>query len=244
LLQHLRLAVELLVLGERWAGRASRIQRRCVLVFFGAKWWLADLLFVFLLVEVLRDLDLHITQISLPRNALPLLLIRIRRLLRSRRSTFQAAVPVVRHEALALVPLGRAVRVYVVNVREVCLEPIMQSVFLLICKGRGLTRPRSESWCRRRQTASAAMLQDQVAPRPALDPETGQTRAHRLHHAPQAPYALAVHVAARLVLVVVVVVSGAAGVVVAGADSDVPVCLLTRAEEGLQRTADLRHVGS
>lgn len=113
-------------------------------LFFKARWPLADLLFVLFLVEVLSDLDLDVAQIALPRNALPFLLLGIRGLLGARGPAFQPAVPVVGDEALALVALRRAVRVDVVDVREVRLEPARsQSLGGAVFSQEGLTRPRS-----------------------------------------------------------------------------------------------------
>lgn len=84
---------------------------------------MADLLFVLVLVEVLCDLDLDIAEVPLAGNTLSLLLVRVRRFLGARWSAFQSTVPIVRYESLALVPLGRAMRIDVVDMRKVCLEP-------------------------------------------------------------------------------------------------------------------------
>ena len=75
-------------------------------------------------LEILSDLNLHITQISLSRRSLPFLLRGVLGFWSPRRAAFKAAVPVMTNEGLALVFLGGAVGVYVVNVWEVCVVPI------------------------------------------------------------------------------------------------------------------------
>ena len=73
--------------------------------------------------EVLDDLDLDVAEVALARDALALLLGRVVGLGRARGPADEPAVPVVRDEGVPLVPLRRAVRVDVVDVREVGLEP-------------------------------------------------------------------------------------------------------------------------
>lgn len=70
-------------------------------------------------LEKLRNLNLHITEIPLPRRPLPLLLPGIITLRCPRWTAFESTVPVVRYEGLAFVFLGGAVGVYVVDVGEV-----------------------------------------------------------------------------------------------------------------------------
>lgn len=75
-------------------------------------------------VKVLGDLDLDIAEVALAGYALPFLLVGVCRFLGTGWSAFETAVPVVGYEAFALVALGRAVRVHVVDVREVGLESV------------------------------------------------------------------------------------------------------------------------
>lgn len=83
------------------------------------------LLFVLFLVKELGDLDLDIAEIALAGDSFPFLLFGIGRLFCAWRAALEAAVPVVRNEALALVSLGGAVRVDVVDVRKVGLELVL-----------------------------------------------------------------------------------------------------------------------
>ena len=71
----------------------------------------------------LDDLDLDVAQVARAGHALALALGRVVGLGRARGPADEAAVPVVRDEAVSLVPLRGAVRVDVVDVREVGLEP-------------------------------------------------------------------------------------------------------------------------
>lgn len=73
--------------------------------------------------KVLGDFDLHIAKISLACYPLALLLVRIVRLGRPRCASLQSAVPIVRSKWFALVPLGGAVGVDIIYVREIDLEP-------------------------------------------------------------------------------------------------------------------------
>lgn len=72
--------------------------------------------------KVLGDLDLDVAEVSLSRGAFPLLLVRVVGFGGSGGSAFQSAVPVMRNEGLALVALGRAVRIDIVNMGKVGLE--------------------------------------------------------------------------------------------------------------------------
>lgn len=73
--------------------------------------------------EVLRDFDLDIALVQLSCRAFALLLVGIVRLGRARRPALQTAVVVMGDEWLPLVALRGAVRVDIVHVGEVCLEP-------------------------------------------------------------------------------------------------------------------------
>lgn len=81
--------------------------------------------------KVLSDFDLHIAKVSLACYPLALLLVWVVRLGRPRCAPFQSAIPVVRGEWFALVPLGGAVGVDVINVGEIDLEP-RRSCFLVV----------------------------------------------------------------------------------------------------------------
>lgn len=87
------------------------------------QWWMqACLLRKLRAIEIFCYFDLDIAQISLPGYALPFLLIWIGRLLRAGWSAFEAAVPVVRDEAFALMSLRGAVGIHIVDVGKVRLE--------------------------------------------------------------------------------------------------------------------------
>ena len=73
--------------------------------------------------EVFCDLDLDITKISLPSGSLSLLLVRVVGFRGSWRSSLEPTVPIMRDEGFTLVFLGRSVRVDIVDVGKVCLEP-------------------------------------------------------------------------------------------------------------------------
>lgn len=102
---------------HRVARRAGRNRRRHVAVQRGLGPGIG---------KVLGDFDLDVAQVALARAALALLLAGVVRLGRPRRAALHAAVPVVRDEGLALVALRRAVRVDVVDVREVRLELLVR----------------------------------------------------------------------------------------------------------------------
>ena len=69
--------------------------------------------------EIFSDLDLDIAKISLSGGPLALLLGRIIRLGRPRRSPFQPTIPVMRDEGFSLVTLCRSMRVDIVDMWEV-----------------------------------------------------------------------------------------------------------------------------
>ena len=73
--------------------------------------------------KILCDLDLDIAEIALTGSSLSLLLVWIIGLRGSWRTSFETTIPVMRDERLALVALGRSMRVYVINVRKVSLKP-------------------------------------------------------------------------------------------------------------------------
>jgi hypothetical protein len=125
--EHLRLPKELLLLADVGQTRSHRARG----IVLSARRGLAYLLRVFLLIKVLCNLNLDIAQVPLARNPLPLLLVRVGGFLSPRWATFEAAVPVVGHEAFALVALRGAVRVDVVDVGKVGLEPARAWLALL-----------------------------------------------------------------------------------------------------------------
>lgn len=83
--------------------------------------------------EVLGDLDLDVAEIPLPCGPVALLLVRVVGLGRPRGPALQPAVPVVRDEGFALVALRGAVRVDVVDVREVGLESTVEVLCERFC---------------------------------------------------------------------------------------------------------------
>jgi hypothetical protein len=83
---------------------------------------MAHLFLIFSFAPKFRDLDLDIAKIPFPRYSLSFLLLWICALLRTGWSPFESAVPIVGNKAFTFVFLGAAVRVDVVDVREVDLE--------------------------------------------------------------------------------------------------------------------------
>jgi hypothetical protein len=74
--------------------------------------------------EVFRNLDLDVAEISLSCRTLALFLGRVVGFGCPRRPAFQTTVPVVGYKWSALVALGRAMGVDIVNVREIGLESV------------------------------------------------------------------------------------------------------------------------
>lgn len=141
--------------------------------------------------------------------------------------------------------LGRAVRVNIVNVGKVCLEPVqLMSVTLsIVDEPRELTLPRLESWYRLHRIVSASMPPGRVAQQSASGLGTVQKTAHPLRRDPgvRSLHVLAVmHAAARAVLVAVPI----AAVSVAEAGLGSVVYLQRPAAEALQQIEDSKHVGS
>ena len=73
-------------------------------------------------IEVFRDFDLHVAEITLASHSFPLLLVRVCGFLCAWRTALETAVPIVRDKSLALVFLGGSMGVDVVNVGEVGLK--------------------------------------------------------------------------------------------------------------------------
>lgn len=74
-------------------------------------------------IEVFRDFDLHVAEITLASHTFPLLLVRVCGFLCAWWTALEATVPVMGDESLALVFLGGSMGVDVVNVGEVGLKP-------------------------------------------------------------------------------------------------------------------------
>lgn len=83
---------------------------------------MTELFFVLPLIKKFGYFYFDIAKIPLASNPFSFLFVWISRLLGTRRATLQAAVPVMRHEAFTFMPLRGAMRIDVVNMREICLE--------------------------------------------------------------------------------------------------------------------------